>query len=77
MISRATLQVLPLLLTLAATACGGSQSKTAESPDTLTRRQRDSIIANSRIPGAKGVGAAMRAADATSRGINAADSVSP
>ena len=68
MISRATWQVLPLLLALAAAGCGGSQSKSAESPDTLTRRQRDSILANSRIPGARGVGAAMRAADATSRG---------
>jgi hypothetical protein len=77
MISRATWQVLPLLLALAVAGCGGSQSKSAESSDTLTRRQRDSILANSRIPGARGVGAAMRAADATSRGINAADSVSP
>jgi hypothetical protein len=77
MISRATWQVLPLLLALAVAGCGGSQSKSAESADTLTRRQRDSILANSRIPGARGVGAAMRAADATSRGINAADSVSP
>lgn len=77
MISRAKWQVLPLLVTLAAAGCGGSQSKSSGSSDTLTRRERDSILANSRIPGAQGVGAAMRAADATSRGINAADSVSP
>ena len=76
MISRATWQVLPLLLTLAVAGFGGSQSKSAESADTLTRRQRDSILANSKIPGARGVGAAMRAADATSRGINAADTAS-
>jgi hypothetical protein len=74
MISRATWQVLPLLLTLALVGCGDSQSKRS---DTLTQRERDSILAASRIPGAPGVGAAMRAADATSRGIHAADSVSP
>ena len=78
MISRATWTMLPLLLTLAL-GCGASQSKSssAGSSDTLTEFQRDSILAQSRIPGARGVGAAMRAADATSRGIRSADSVSP
>jgi len=68
-----------LLVTLAVAACGGSQSKTSRSgsSDTLTEYQRDSMLSTSRIPGAAGVGAAMRAADATSRGIRAADSVSP
>ena len=79
MISRATWPMLPLLLTLALTACGASQSKSSSegSSDTLTQFQRDSILAQSRIPGARGVGAAMRAADATNRGIHSADSVSP
>jgi hypothetical protein len=79
MIRRATWHVLALLLTLtvAGWGCGGSQSKSSGSSDTLTQRERDSILAGSRIPGARGVGAAMRAADATSRGIRAADSVSP
>ena len=78
MISRATWPMLPLLLTLAL-GCGASQSKSssAGSSDTLTEFQRDSILAQSRIPGARGVSAAMRAADATSRGIRSADSVSP
>ena len=45
--------------------------------DSLTERQRDSILAQSKIPGARAVGKAMRVADSTSAGIRAADSVSP
>ncbi|HUL50096.1 MAG TPA: hypothetical protein VLT79_08800 [Gemmatimonadales bacterium] len=45
--------------------------------DSMTERQRDSMLARSRIPGASGVGAAMRAADATSNGIRSSDSVAP
>ena len=77
MIRRPTWQILPLLLTLAGAGCSGSQSKSSSSgsSDTLTRRQRDSMLSTSTIPGARGVGAAMRAADATSRGIRGADTV--
>jgi hypothetical protein len=82
MIRRLTGQVLPLLLTLAWAGCGGSESKSSSSgsagrADTMTELQRDSMLSTSTIPGARGVGAAMRAADATSRGIRGADSVSP
>ena len=80
MIRRPTWQVLPLLLTLAWAGCSGSQSKNASSggpgsSDSMTELQRDSMLSTSTIPGARGVGAAMRAADATSRGIRAADTV--
>jgi hypothetical protein len=79
MISRATWHILPLLSILVLAGCGGSQSKTSSSvsSDTMTELQRDSMLSQSTIPGARGVGAAMRAADATSRGIRSADSVSP
>lgn len=79
MISRATWHILPLLSILVLAGCGGSQSKSSSSvsSDTMTELQRDSILSQSTIPGARGVGAAMRAADATSRGIRSADSVSP
>jgi len=82
MIRRPVWQVLPLLLTLAGAGCGGKDSKSAGSggagsTDTMTELQRDSMLSTSTIPGARGVGAAMRAADATSRGIRGADSVSP
>jgi hypothetical protein len=78
-----TWQVLALLSTLALAACGG-QSKESGSDHSagagsaeLTEYQRDSMLSTSTIPGARGVGAAMHAADATSGGIHAADSVSP
>jgi hypothetical protein len=79
MIRRAKWHVLPLLSTLAWVGCGGSQPKSASSgsSDTMTELQRDSMLSRSRIPGARGVGAAMRAADATTGGIRATDTVSP
>lgn len=57
-----------LVLVLALSACpGGAADPPATSDrDTLTRRQRDSVAATLPIPGARGVGAAMEAADAAS-----------
>jgi hypothetical protein len=53
-------------------ACGsGDTSQT----DTLTQRQKDSILANSKIPGARGVGSAMRAADSTNAKVLRVDTV--
>ena len=43
-----------------ATACG--RSKTADAR-TMTERQRDSALSESGIPGAKGIGKALRAQD--------------
>jgi len=67
--------LLAALLSLA--ACGGQAQKSSAAGDSLSERQRDSMLAKSRIPGASGVGKAMRVADSTSAGIRAADSVSP
>jgi hypothetical protein len=61
------------VLVIALTACGSGKSDQAT--DSLTERQRDSILANSKIPNARAVGSAMRAADSTSAGIHRADSV--
>jgi hypothetical protein len=67
--------VLALLLASLA-ACGSERTdKQAVNRDTLTERQKDSILAKSRIPGARAVGRAMTAADSTSAGIRRADSV--
>jgi hypothetical protein len=68
--------IIPLLV-LCLAACGGSASadKQAVNRDTLTQRQKDSILAKSSIPNAGAVGRAMRAADSTSAGIRRADSV--
>jgi hypothetical protein len=57
-------------------ACGGSSdSQQTVNRDTLTQRQKDSILANSKIPGARAVGNAMRAADSTSARVLRADTV--
>ena len=54
--------------------CGsGNSDQTAR--DTLTQRQKDSILANSKIPGARGVGSAMRASDSISARVQRSDSV--
>src|SRR2546427_6624291 len=67
------------LLLAPAIGCGGGQTRTsgAARGDPLSERQRDSILAQSRIPGATGVGKAMRVADSTSARVRAADSVAP
>jgi len=61
---------------VAIAACGGGESSDKQAArDTLTQRQKDSILAKSSIPGASNVGRAMRAADSTSAGAHRADSV--
>jgi hypothetical protein len=68
---------LPIVLILAIAACASEQSGGGQTVnrDTLTQRQKDSILANSRIPGASGVGRAMRAADSASARALRADTV--
>lgn len=58
---RKTTVVLVTALSLA--ACGGETGDTQAAADTLTRAQKDSIVADLPIPGANGVGGAMRARD--------------
>lgn len=59
-------------------ACGGgSNSGSRAGGDTLSERQRDSILAKSSIPGASAVGKAMTAADSTSARVRAADTIGP
>ena len=66
--------MLVALLCLVA-ACGSDDSKQTVNRDTLTQRQKDSILANSRIPGARGIGRAMTAADSASARALRVDSV--
>ncbi|HYK82046.1 MAG TPA: hypothetical protein VEU55_02795 [Gemmatimonadales bacterium] len=71
-------RVLAMALVALSAACGTQSGRsTATAGDSLTERQRDSMLSTSGIPGARGVGAAMRVADSTSAGIRAADSVPP
>lgn len=61
---------------LLAIGCGGSGGSGGRAAgDTLTERQRDSILSKSKIPGASGVGRAMSAADSASARNQAADTV--
>lgn len=72
---KSILWAVPLCLIV---ACGGGSSdKSGQTVnrDTLTQRQKDSILANSKIPGARAVGNAMRAADSTSARVLRADTV--
>lgn len=54
---------LVLASALLVAACGGNGGDVQTAADTLTREQKDSIVADLPIPGANGVGAAMRARD--------------
>jgi hypothetical protein len=55
--------------------CGSDSARRTVDRDTLTQRQRDSILANSKIPGARGVGSAMRASDSISARVQRSDSL--
>jgi hypothetical protein len=48
---------------LALFACSRSEQLPMQSADTLTRRQRDSVIGASKLPGAQGIGRAQAAQD--------------
>lgn len=53
-----------LALALLAAGCGGDDdARTSVDRDTLTRDQKDSITAESGVPGASGVGRALEARD--------------
>lgn len=52
-----------LVVALACSACGGEGGEAQAAADTLSRAQKDSIVADLPIPGANGVGGAMRARD--------------
>ncbi len=56
-------------------ACGQSAGDAASAADTLTRREKDSLIATMPIPGARGVGRALDAQDASRERAAALDSI--
>lgn len=60
---RASAALVLLIAVLPACTSGGAGGDGA-SGDSLTRRQKDSAVAESGLPGAQGVGAAMEASDA-------------
>jgi hypothetical protein len=56
-------------------ACAESAGDAGSAADTLTRRQRDSVISTMPIPGAGGVGRALDAQDASRDRARALDSI--
>ncbi|HYX81693.1 MAG TPA: hypothetical protein VE714_04825 [Gemmatimonadales bacterium] len=71
---KSILWVVPICF-LAACGSGAGNSSQTVNRDTLTERQRDSVLAGSQIPGARGVGSAMRAADSTNAKVLQTDTV--
>lgn len=57
--------------------CGNGGESSAAAQDTLTRRERDSVIGASRLPGAAGVRGALRAADSATARNTRLDSIRP
>lgn len=69
-------RLMGLALAVLVTACGGdSDDDQRTAADTLTRAQKDSIVADLPIPGAGAVGAAMRARDQANERTATHDSI--
>jgi uncharacterized lipoprotein len=51
------------LLLLALAACSAQPETARNDRDTMTQRQKDSVLAQSQLPGARGVGNAMQVSD--------------
>lgn len=68
--------LIPCLVALAACS-GGEPPADAEGPpsDSITQRQRDSVIGESNLPGARGVRGALDASDAAAARAAALDSL--
>ncbi|MDP3775462.1 MAG: hypothetical protein Q8Q85_14480 [Gemmatimonadales bacterium] len=64
---------IPLLLLVA--ACGKSDAPRMQNADTLTQRQRDSVIGASGLPGAQGISKAQAAQDSANARTARADSI--
>lgn len=69
---RAALAGIALLLIASCTKA----PETANNRDTMTRRQKDSVLAQSSLPGAAGVGMALKVADSLKAKQAAIDSAS-
>ncbi len=69
-------KTLGISLVLALAACGGDVDEDGQAAaDTLTRAQKDSIVADLPIPGAGAVGAAMRSRDRANERTATHDSI--
>ena len=66
----------PLLLIVATLLAGCASKPEGNDRDTMTQRQKDSVLGQSGLPGAQGVTKAMRAADSVKARQAALDSAS-
>jgi hypothetical protein len=57
-------------------SCSKPKETTANNRDTMTRRQKDSVLAQSGLPGSQGVGMALKTADSLKARQAAMDSAS-
>ena len=55
--------VVGMLVLVALAGCGSQPETAANNRDTMTQRQKDSVLAQSGLPGARGVGMAQTQAD--------------
>lgn len=73
--NRAARAAVAAAVTLGMWACGQGGGEATTSADTLTRRQRDSIISTMPLPGAGAVGRALDAQDAANARAAQHDSI--
>jgi hypothetical protein len=65
-----------VLAALALSGCSSQPQQAANNRDTMTQRQKDSVLAQSGLPGARGVGMALKTADSLKAKQAALDSAS-
>jgi hypothetical protein len=65
------------LCVVATLLLGCSSDRPANNRDTMTQRQRDSVLAQSGLPGAQGVGRALSASDSVRARNAQLDSIQP
>jgi hypothetical protein len=73
--SRRSQLLLPL--TIAALTAGCSSSKQPSDRDTMTQRQKDSVLGQTGLPGSQGISKAMRAADSVKARQAQVDTTTP
>jgi hypothetical protein len=71
-----TRRIAILAAVLVVAACAKSETG-GNKRDTMTKRQRDSVLGQSGLPGAQGISKAMRAADSVKSQTSALDSITP
>jgi hypothetical protein len=64
-----------VLFCLLVAGCNSAKPDREQQRESLTRQQKDSVIANSKLPGARGVQGALDAAGAAAARQQAADTI--